>query len=226
MRTLRPESWGTEFGPEQPASRLLEDGRVPLTAARCLLSGGSLGPGGVCGDQGSGQVTMGADLPSLTAQSGHAPPPLCSDLQQGSHGPRGQMFPGGVRWGERAPDIPVSSASKQNPWRPPAPLRRWEANLSPCFGSTWKCVSWSLFCSRRSCQLVPRGSWGQGQTRGQGVVPTGEGGPARLPVTLPPAPRRSAGSPRCSPRAAFCTVLESGTEDLPPVCLSCHCVWL
>lgn len=135
-------------------------------------------------------------------------------------------LPGGVRWGERAPDIPVSSAGKPNPWRPPAPLRRWEANLSPCFGSTSKCVSWSRFCSRRSCQLAPRGSWGQGQTRGQGVVPTGEGGPARLPVTLPPAPRRSAGSPLCSPRAAFCTVLESGMEDLPPVCLSCHCVWL
>lgn len=91
----------------------------------------------------------------------------------------------GAGWGQRAPNIPVSSASKQNPQRLPASLRRLEANLSPCFGSTLQCVSWSLVLFREVLSAGAPGQLGPGSNERSGRCTRRQGWPHQTSCPTP-----------------------------------------
>lgn len=131
----------------------------------------------------------------------------------------------GVGWGERAPNIPVSSVSKQNPRGSQLPSGGWKLTFPPVLVPHRNVFPGPWFCSPVVLSAGAPGQLGPGSKERSGRCTHRRGWPDQ---TSCPTPASAADVSRVSAVQPQCHVLNISiiwdTENLSPVCPSRHCV--
>lgn len=137
--------------------------------------------------------------------------------------PPSQSSPVGVGWGERAPNIPVSSVSKQNPRGSQLPSGGWKLTFPPVLVPHRNVFPGPWFCSPVVLSAGAPGQLGSGSKERSGRCTHRRGWPDQ---TSCPTPASATDVSRVSAVQPQCHVLNISViwdmENLSPICLSRH----